>query len=471
LNRNKILIKNTLLYFAGTFSSSLLSFLLLPVYTRYLLPEDYGKIDIIFAIAFIATPIITLQIERACYRFLLESNDENSQKTIISNSFFVLFIGCIVFLIIAFVYITVFPIEYGFIITMYIVFGCLSSFIQTLLRGVRKNFFYSIIGVAATSVSLIANIIFIIGMGLKSVSLLLAPICASIVIIILGIKKVKLFKLLDIDLLEKKIIKKFLIYSTPLVPDAICWWILLGFGRVYLNYQSGSEAVGILAIASKFPSLLTSFHSIFNLAWRETAFTEYDAEDRDLYYSYVYNKQLILILCGMLILLPLTRLTIKFLLAESFQSSYVYIPILFLSAAFSMISAFFSSGFEGAKKTNGIVTSTLYALIINLVLNILLVPYFSIYGVAFANAGAYLALLIARQKKSKKYFTITVDTKKITPIIIFIMIFGGLYYSHQMVIQVILLFVSIAVFIYYNQTAISFVLLKLQRMTNKTNKI
>jgi len=473
LNRNQILLKNTILYFIGSFSSSVLSFLLLPLYTRYLSPEDYGFIDIIFAISFVVTPIITLQISFACYRYLFDINDIKDRKAIISNSFAVFCIGNIIFIALYSLAISFVQIQYDFVIMLYIVVSGGAGFVQTLARGLRKNSLFSLLGVLSTVVSIIANIVFIVGLNFKSLSLLLAPICSSLVVVIVSLFKLNIATLIDFSLVNKMQIKSLLRYSTPLIPDAICWWLLLGFGRVYLNYQSGAEAVGVLAIASKFPSLLTSFYAIFNLAWKENAITEYTSQDRDSYYSYIYNNQAVIILSGIIVLLPLTRLSIKYLLAPSFQGAYAYIPMLFLASALDMLAVFWSSGFESAKKTKGILVSTLIAFVVNFILNIILVPYISVFGVVAANFGSFGIMLLVRIVRSRKFFTITVDIKKIIPLVLGVFLFSGLYYLDNMIIQCILLIIGIIIFIVFNLLTIKkiFLLIKGMLVREKCSKL
>jgi len=451
----------------------MLSFFLLPLYTHYLSPQDYGMVDIIFAIAFVVIPIITLQVSFSCYRYLFDANDSKEQKTIISNSFAVFCMGNMIFIVLYLLTMMFEPIEYGFVIMVYIVVSGLAGFFQTLSRGLRENAFYSLLGVLSTLISILANIVFIVELNFKSLSLLLAPICSSLVVIIVATYKLNIIGLIDFRLINKIQIMTLLRYCTPLVPDAICWWLLLGFGRVYLNYQSGAEAVGILAIASKFPSLLSSFYIIFNLAWKENAITEYTATDRDKYYSSIYNNQAVIILSGIIVLLPITRLAIRYLLGPAFQGAYAYIPILFFASALSMLAAFWASGFESAKKTGGILVSTLVAFSVNCILNIILVPYISIYGVAVANVGAYAMLLLERVKRSRRFFHVTVDVKKLAPLMIGTVIFGGLYYLENMAIQCILVILSMIIFIVFNLTVMKKIalLIKSLVMELKVNKL
>ena len=58
----------------GQFSSKLLVFLLLPLYTSLLLPEEYGVFDLLVTSVTLLTPIFTLTVAESVLRFCLDNN-------------------------------------------------------------------------------------------------------------------------------------------------------------------------------------------------------------------------------------------------------------------------------------------------------------------------------------------------------------------------------------------------------------
>ena len=72
---NKNLIKNISFFTFFNVINSAIPFLLLPVLTVYLTPEDYGIIDIFFNISLIATPLVGLSIVQAISRYYFEDID------------------------------------------------------------------------------------------------------------------------------------------------------------------------------------------------------------------------------------------------------------------------------------------------------------------------------------------------------------------------------------------------------------
>ena len=92
MNKNKEFVKNTIILFIGKFATQFMSFLLLPLYTHYLLNEDYGTVDLLQTYISLFIPIFTLRIDSAVFRFLIDKrNQEEEIKNILSNVLFILF--------------------------------------------------------------------------------------------------------------------------------------------------------------------------------------------------------------------------------------------------------------------------------------------------------------------------------------------------------------------------------------------
>ena len=80
-SRLKYLLKNTLIFSIGNFATKIISFFLIPLYTNLLSTYDYGLVDLIFTIATIAVPILTLNIMEAVMRFNLDKGVNHDEIT------------------------------------------------------------------------------------------------------------------------------------------------------------------------------------------------------------------------------------------------------------------------------------------------------------------------------------------------------------------------------------------------------
>ena len=93
MNKNKELVKNTIIIFIGKFCTQFITLLLLPLYTHFLSTEDYGYIDLIQTYLTFFIPLILLKIDAGIFRFLIDARKSEEEKNkIITNGIFIMFL-------------------------------------------------------------------------------------------------------------------------------------------------------------------------------------------------------------------------------------------------------------------------------------------------------------------------------------------------------------------------------------------
>ena len=192
MNKGKNLIKNTLVLLIGKISVQFISFLMLPLYTGVLSTNDYGIIDIVLTYVALFSPVVTLQLEMAVFRFLVDKRSNEKEKSrIITNvlitSFFCLFVSLSIFYFIANL------LNYKY--TLYTIFLILTTAIYGIIlqisRGEGKNIDYSIACIIAGILNVTLNIYFLVDLKIGLVGMFLAQIIStSISILYLYIKNI-----------------------------------------------------------------------------------------------------------------------------------------------------------------------------------------------------------------------------------------------------------------------------------------
>lgn len=69
MRRGKYLAKNTAIFALGNIGTKAISFFMVPLYTQWLVPSDYGVVDLIATVAFVLMPVFTLNIGESVMRF------------------------------------------------------------------------------------------------------------------------------------------------------------------------------------------------------------------------------------------------------------------------------------------------------------------------------------------------------------------------------------------------------------------
>ena len=103
MSRGNYLLKNTAIITIGKICTQMITFFLLPLYTTILSTEEYGIVDLLNTLVSLLLPIISLQIEQAIFRNLIEvREDEDSKKEIISTGVIAVIIQSLIYLVLFF---------------------------------------------------------------------------------------------------------------------------------------------------------------------------------------------------------------------------------------------------------------------------------------------------------------------------------------------------------------------------------
>lgn len=451
MNRNKRMLKTTLIYLIGTFSSKILTFILLPVYTNNLNLDEYGIVNLVTNIVPLIGPIFTLQITDSIFRFLCNNKNNHNKKISVTNSFLILCIGFITFTLLYIPICILIKFNYFWLFYLYFIFNYFGIYTQQLLRGENKNIDYAITGVLATLIQLSINILLIT--RIKENSILLGLLVSSLAITLYGMARVRIFKLIDLKLISKEEIKKQISYSIPLIPNQICWWFNGVAGLYIVKYFLGGDMTGIISFANKFPSLIATINGIYFLAWTENSIYEYDSMDRDEFYS----KNLKGFILFQLIILSLTIVFVKMYslltISSNYHLSLYIIPILFIAMFFNAIATFLGTIYTASMKTKEALKTTIVAGISNIVCSIILIPLIGIYGFALSNVISYILLLLVRIKSVNRIVSLKIDKIRdfIIPSILAIITIFIYYFINLMACIIYEIIILIIILILYRK--------------------
>lgn len=434
MSKEKKLIKNTLIFAIGNFSTKFLTFLLLPFYTYYLTTSDYGFVDLVSTTISFFIPIISFQIMDGCYRYLIVTEDEEERSKVISNSFIIV-LKNILFANLVYIILNMFiDLKYSFLILIQFNAAILSAFVQQSIRGLKKNYVYSIAGIISTLCMLSSNIILIAVLGLRAEGLMISTTIAYIITFIYIIVSTKFLRYIKFRYNDKALSKELISYSVPLIPNYVNWWIMNVSDRIIINLFIGISGNGIYAIANKFPQIIQMMCNMFNMAWQESAILEYDKEERDTFYSQIFNNYAKILLSSMILMLSITRILFNIGINEKFADAYIYIPFLYFGVVFSTFASFYGTGYQSSKNTKGAFRSSILGSIMNILVNILLVQYIGLMAASISTMMAFLTMWIYRIFDTRKYFNIKVEWKKFIALMLLTIVYIIIYYVNDNII-------------------------------------
>lgn len=412
----KKLFSNTIIFAIGSFSSKILVILLVKVYTSYLTTEEMGINDIITQIANWMQPIVTLTISEAVIRFGLDKAFNKKKVFTLGN--IICFSG-LALLAIVLPIVTITGVAdkylngYSLLIYVYIFMSSLKLVYSSFVRSLEKVKLFAINGIVTTFFTLFGTVLFICGFKMGNTGYLLSIIMSDFISIIFLTISAKLWKYFDFKSFDRELLHTMLQYSVPLIPAQLLWLITNSSDAFMTTHYLGAQANGILSASYKIPNLVATVYLMFGQAWNMSAIMENDSDDRNDFYSNVFNlnQSLLYLVAGgcLLIVQPLTKIW----LGEAFHDAMKYSPVLIYSSIFSCFTTFMGSIYLATKETKRSLVTSLFSGIINIVLNIILIPRIGIYGPTIATLTSYVTVFIIRAYDSRKLVPFDLKIKKI----------------------------------------------------------
>lgn len=397
------LMKNSVIFMAGNFASKILMFLLLPLYTNILDPTEYGEMDIYINILAVLFSIVSLQAGESVFRFIVDAKDEQEKTSVISNAFIIALFGITVFSIGMLVFGAITDFKYTLVFILYVTFNIFSVFCQQAIRGLNYSVVYSMVGVFATIVQVLGNIVFIFICKIGAVSLLWAHVVTFVFVFLCIMAKCHLFSYFKFSAIKFSIVKEHLKFNLPLLPNALCIWGVSSLGRYLLLFFYTTSEVGLLAFATKFSQLIIAINGVIFFAWQQSAISEYNSEDKNEYATEIFNKFISFELGAISIIIPFVKILIFTVMGEQYRLAWIYVPIFFIGAIFTFCGDFVSIGFFGAKKTNTVFYASLISLVVYFAVGYFSVKYMYILGVGIAYTLSKIIYFIVLQVRVKKY--------------------------------------------------------------------
>lgn len=410
MNRYKYLFKNIGLLTLSSFATKLLSFFLVPLYTNILSTAEYGTYDLINTTVGVLMPILTLNVQDAVIRFAMDK--KQNRKAIVSVAMKRL-LGANLIVLLGLIINSIFG--FSAFVKDYAVFFFLMFFIQTLsgivtyyIRGIGKIADLSVSSVLVSIFTISCNIVFLVIFNWGLTGYFLANIIGPLAQIIYLVIHADMLHDTDLksDFSNEK--KAMLDYSKPMIANSVAWWINNTSDHYAVIFFCGLTENGIYSVASKIPTILNIFQSIFNQAWTLSAVKDFDPEDKNGFFAntyQVYNCMMVLI-CSVIIVGDKTLA--RFLYAKDFYIAWRYVPWLTIAIVFGSLSGYIGGFFSAVKDSKIFAQSTVIGAASNVILNLILTPIMGALGAAIATAVCYFVVWTIRYRHSKKFIRLKI---------------------------------------------------------------
>jgi len=444
MSAKSIVLVNSFFY---TFSALLvraMSFFLLPIYTRFLTPEDYGITNLVNSFNSVAIFIISFSLYIAVVRFYTDYKDDREQiKRFYGTIIIFIFISGLAFCIIVIIFryilirliikdISFYPV--GFMALFILLFLSLNTVHQNILEGMQQGKKLTVINFIIFGSQVCLNMLFIGIYKLGAIGILLATLITNLgysLFMLYDLKKNNLITLC----IDIRILKESLKYSIPIMPHNLSTPIANFISRLLINNSSSLSFVGLYSIASQFGSIIDTVQASVNQAfapWFYDMMNSCNQEARKDVVNFSYSLILIYSFIYMVIGL-FSQEAIIIMTNERYIIAWTAVPILVIAYSVKSIYYFYVSVlFFYKEASRKLFIATISGSFADIIIAFVLVPKYGMYGAAFSFLVAKVIVVTIVIIISKRYDDIGFSVIKMIIIIIPSLLFmiAGLYFSY-----------------------------------------
>lgn len=414
-NRYTRLLSNTLIFAIGTFSSKVLVFLMLPFYTNILSTAEYGTVDALINVGQLLIPIASAGINNAVIRFGLE--DSRDRRTVFSTGFYTIAVCFLIVLAISpLAQFISFMNGYVLLVLAFVLASNFRSLCIQFGLSMGHSKMYAANGIGNTFLNIMLNILFLAGFRWGITGYLLANICSDIVMGFAMFIPLRLNRYLlppRSKSMDRSLSRAMHRYAIPTIPQTICQWIINMSDRYMIVIFISASANGLYAAANKIPNVLLIVANLFADAWQISAVKESEEKEQIAFYTKVlaaYSSIAFITSSGIILF---SRFIMTFMVAKDYFIAWEYIPVLTLATTFGLLSTFLGSVYMLKLRTQNSMVTTVICAILNITLNLILIPLMGHYsefmgamGAGIATMLSYFVLFLIRAFDTQRYLKI-----------------------------------------------------------------
>lgn len=443
----------------GTIVPRLLNYLLLPIYTRLLLREEYGVVTELFAYIAFFFVLLMYGMETTFFRY---AESEKKADKVFSTALISIFFTSALFFILVWIFIE--PIsgmlqyqnhqDYVLMAAGIVALDAFTAIQFAFLRQQQKPIRFSIIRIITVSLSVGLNLYYIwfcdsiyqqnpesswlvfYNPEYRVGYVFLSTLIASLVgIVLLSPQLLKLYIKIDF-----KLLRKMFIYALPLLIIGITGMVNEVIDKIIFKYLApvpeGIEdahkyimgQLGVYGANYKLAVLMTLFIQMFRYAAEPFFFSQAKESNARQVYADVMKYFVIfglLIFLGVLLFMDLFK---YFIGPEHWEGLHI-VPIVLLANLFLGIFYNLSVWYKLNDLTRYGAVIALAGSLITISINLLLVPRMSYAGAAWGHLICYFVMMLISYFWGRKHYPIPYDLKKI---LFYILVALAIYYSSNL---------------------------------------
>lgn len=421
--------KDTAIYGLSSIVGRFLNFLLVPFYTHYLAPAEYGTVATLYSYIAFAFIVYGYGLESAYMRYVA-SQESGTRNETFSTAFLSLWMSSSIFSLALFLFsddvnsLLGLGVGGGYLIK----YAAWILFFDTLviipfasLRMDQRARDFAALKIFNILINVVSNIFLLAVVRMQAEGVLLANLIASFVTFLVLLKVI----LAQFTLrLPAGLYPALLRFGLPLIPSGIASVAMHVIDRPILKALTDDATVGIYQANYRLGILMMLVVSMFDYAWRPFYLTHYTDSDAKALFGKVFTYFLVM-LATVFVLISLfiediIRLSVAgvHLIHPAYWSGVSIVPWILLAYAVSGAYTHLSVGVTIEKKTHYLPFVTGAGALVNVIANYALIPSLGMMGAAYATLASYGTMVALLYGPSQRLFRIEYEWGNIVKIVL-----------------------------------------------------
>ena len=364
IERLKELLRHSAIYGLGSIVARVLGVLLLPLYTRYLSPSDYGLIETLVALSAVLTALVAQGMKSAFFRFYFDSAEPERRHLVVRTAFWYVMVASTAVTIVGIALAS--QISWllfgtlghrGLVTAAFIGFWAALNYEQmtSLFRVKQRSTAYVTATLANVAITIAATILLVVVFDKGPLGVLIGNFTGTLIVYAALLLYSRHALGLQFDRPLYRAMNRF---GLPLVPSAVALWLTNFSDRFFLIKLADAHEVGLYSIGVRVASAIVLLLTAFRMAWPAFAYSIEDDREAQRTYSFVLTYVLFFSCWASLALSLLAPWIVHVLTRPTFYPGSRVVPILAFGATAFIAFNVMSIGIGRAKKTqfNWVVT-------------------------------------------------------------------------------------------------------------------
>jgi O-antigen/teichoic acid export membrane protein/glycosyltransferase involved in cell wall biosynthesis len=413
------LAKQSAIYGLGGLVSRILAVVLLPLYTSYLSTADYGKIETLVAASSVVAIVLKLGFSSAFFRFYFDAKDDDGRRRVVRTSFWFTMVSSTAGLLVAMLFagqissLLQLGSEEGLVYAAAVGLWAGMNYEQmsALFRAEERSVGYVIASLANILITVGATVLLVVVLHEGPLGVLVGNFIGTLCVyfVLLAYRRYQLG--LEFD---RKLFRAMNHFGMPLVPAALALWAVNFIDRLFIAVFKDQGEVGVYSVAVRVSSAIVFLMIAFRAAWPAFAYSISDDHDARRTYSYVLTY-VVFVTCWASLAFGLLAPWIVRLLAGNpsfYRASDAVALLSFAGAAYTAYTVM-AIGSGRARKTQWNWVIAAVAAVVNVALNVILIPPYGMIGAAIATVAAYIALFVGMVIYSQEVYYVAYQWRRV----------------------------------------------------------